>query len=174
MAKLSKQKLTEELYTLVGEIEDPEIRSFVVKMLVAAPLSFWERRASENHHLEDERGPHGNLLHTVRVTKLVKVICDVLSVQTFVCDLHLSRAILHDLCRYGLDSKSDHTVPNHPWLVRELASKCGATCFWIDVILTPIEHHMGKWGNPPFQISISNDAVLHLADSIEARIPEFI
>lgn len=173
MTEVGYADLVNELYSVIEDIEDLAIRDFVRDVLRVAPGSFWSWKASGEHHLEDERGEHGNLLHTVRVTKTVKVLCETADVTGVRRDYLTAASILHDICRYGLDDKSDKTVSNHPQLVRELADKfqirtAHNEIFWI------IEKHMGKWGDPPQPIDVKDKDLLHIADCVEAHLLDIL
>jgi len=161
-----------DLYRQVHLIFNPSIRDFVLSMLSYAPAGFYERPASTRHHLLDERGESGNLLHTIRVVKIVLILVDVSTIRDTEKDVLVASAILHDLCRYGLDGESEHSCSNHPSLVRIVAEEHSLTCDCYDLIMRIIENHMGRWGSPQFIPHISLDGVLHFADCICARALE--
>jgi len=158
-----------ELYELVSCIVNDEIRQFTLDMLEAAPVVFWTEKASKNHHPKDERGPQGNLIHTVRVIKLARIMASGCPLDQIVVDVITSAASLHDTGRHGLYGLDEHTVSNHPFLVRELARSKGLTCPYIADILTLIERHMGKWGDPEYFPEVTPSAILHLADMVSAN-----
>jgi len=161
-----------ELYRQVHLIFNPSIRDFVLNMLSYAPPGFYERRASTEHHLPDERGENGNLLHTIRVVSMVLVIVDISTIKGNEKDVLVASAILHDLCRYGLEDEFERSCENHPQLVRRMAEDHSLTCDCYDLIMRIIECHMGRWGSPQFIPHISLDGVLHFADCICARALE--
>lgn len=163
-----------ELYHQVHLIFSPSIRDFVLNMLSYAPPGFFERPASTCHHLLDERGEGGNILHTVRVVKIVLVLVDISTIGGPEKDVLVASAILHDLCRHGLDGESEHSCPNHPLLVRRVAEEHSLTCDRYDLVMRIIENHMGRWGSPQFIPHVSLDGVLHFADCIEDRLLEVI
>lgn len=175
-------KLSADLDTLIMEIEDVSVRNFTTGMVNSVSLT-WQTPASRKHHLRDEREAFGNLLHSVRVASLCKLISsavfvdlgsDSLAAQVRGCvdDILLSAAILHDMCRHGLFSQSDASMPDHPKLVRRHAVMCGLTCEHFNDIMSVIESHMGKWSDPPVTLSIDAHTALHLADCIVARWAE--
>lgn len=169
-----KDELTYDLFMLVDNIQEATILRFVTDVLEVAPKSFWKRGASRRHHLEDERGELGNLLHTIRVVKLTNIICDIINCSKISRDITLAAAVLHDMCRYGLDGKASSSVPEHPYLVRQLADKHNVMCPHKDQILAVIESHMGRWGEPPMHFDLSNKVILHLADCMVARALEVL
>jgi len=161
-----------ELYHQVHLIANPSIHDFVLSMLSYAPAGFFERPASANHHPLDERGENGNLLHTIRVVKMVLVLIDISIIKGISHDVLIASAILHDLCRYGLNDESELSCKDHPLLVKRLAEEHSLTCDNFYLIMRIIENHMGRWGYPSFIPHIILDGVLHIADCICARALE--
>jgi len=182
-------KLTRVMDNLLLQIDNASIREFTCEMICRLPSS-WERPASRRHHLLDEREEYGNLLHTIRVASLCRMITSMVDVRfefdyprlflspEIKADILLSASILHDMCRHGLDgesAESAESVDNHPQLVREFANKHNLSCDCFDTIMLVIESHMGKWTVPePIHLSIDICTALHLADSIIARWAEII
>ncbi len=167
-----KAELVVELYSQIGLISDSSIRAFVQDMISLERSSFFTQPASWDHHLLDERGESGNLLHTIRVVKIVLVLAEACSMTKDCRDILLASAILHDLGRYDL--KGRYSGKNHPALVRKMAEEHDLTCRFYEVTMDMIEKHMGKWGDPPFTPKVGMDAILHLADCVEANLPEVI
>ncbi len=161
-----------DLYRQVHLIFDPSIRDFVLNMLSYALPGFYERPASTRHHPLDERGEGGNLLHTIRVVKVMLVLVDVSTIKGVERDVLVASAILHDLCRYGLEDEFEHSCKNHPSLVRKVAEEHSLSCDCYDVVMRIIENHMGQWGDPQFIPHISMDGMLHIADAVCARALE--
>jgi len=161
-----------DLYRQVHLIYNSSIRDFVLNMLSYAPPGFYERPASTRHHPLDERGKGGNLLHTIRVVKMVLVLVDISTIKGDEKDVLVASAVLHDLCRYGLNDEFDSSCKDHPQLVRRVAENHSLTCDCYDLIMRIIENHMGRWGSLQFIPHVSLDGVLHFADCIEARLPE--
>ncbi len=164
-----------ELIARLEAIEDKEIKGFTKELLKAAPEVYWTARASKNHHLSDERLVGGNLLHTLRVVRLLDLIAESCRIMGLEKDTLIAAGILHDLCRYGLEGNSGYTVPEHPLLVRALAIRLNLdfrNTLKGDTLLSIIERHMGIWGNPPFKPEVNLDSLLHLADCISARAEE--
>lgn len=159
-----------DLYRQVHLIFNSSIRDFVLTMLSYAPEGFFKRRASTEHHLPDERGENGNLLHTIRVVNMVLIIVDISTIKGDDKDVLIASAILHDLCRYGIDDEFDYSHESHPHLVRKLAEDRSLTCDHFFLIMRIIGNHMGRWGSPSFIPHISMDGVLHFADCIEDNL----
>lgn len=169
-----KAGLVVELYSQIELISNPSIRNFVQDLVGLGRSSFFTRPASRNHHLPDERGESGNLLHSIRVIKIVLVIADACSVTEDVKNILVAAATLHDLRRYGPKDEFDYSCENHPLLVRKMAEEHSLSCDYYELIMRIVENHMGKWGKPPFAPNVGLDEVLHLADCIEAHLPEVI
>lgn len=171
---LDFDELTDKLYSIVSTIRDTDIRAFTLRMLHAAPKSFWTGSASRHHHMEDERGKFGNLLHTIRVAKLARMLCDVGSFSTMQTDIVTSAAVLHDVCRHGVDGTAERSVKEHPKLVRKLAKEHRLSCTGSNAIFRIVEVHMGKWGIDPYVPALSMSSVVHIADVVIARFAEVI
>lgn len=160
----------------VNLIENDSIREFTKAMIDKAPAIVWERAASTRYHLLDERGDYGNLLHTIRVVSLCKVIMDAVEVApgntSLGRDVLLSAALLHDICRHGLFGLDVSTRTDHPDLVLMHARQYGLTCDCFDDIMSTIGVHMGKWSPRPVSFTIDADLALHLADYIATHWTE--
>jgi len=155
-------ELMRELHSIVHMIENDDIRNFTFSLLdKVSPLN-WKKKASRHHHPEDERGKFGNLIHTIRVARAVVVLSEVTPLSAWDSDILKSAAVLHDCCRYGIDGEAEFSVPEHPFLVRELAKKheLGA----LPQVFEVIEAHMGRWGAPRFTPILELRTALHLAD----------
>ena len=164
--------LVVELYSQIELISNSSIRNFVQDMVSLQRSSFFTQPASQDHHLLDERGESGNLLHTIRVIRIVLVLVDACSMTKDSKDILVTGAILHDLGRYDLKGK--YTGKDHPTIVRKIAEEHNLSCEYYELIMNVIESHMGKWGNPPFNPDIGLAEALHLADCVEAHLPEVI
>jgi len=160
------------LIAIANTISTPGIRDFTIKMLEAAPPSFKTAPASKNNHPPDERGPSGNLIHSVRVAKLVKLMADSFNYDRLTTDILTSAAEVHDLCRYGLDDKASDTTLEHPLHPRIIAELNSITCPYADLIFDIAEKHMGKWGPLQHVPDVAPEDTLHIADMISAHANE--
>ena len=169
-------ELKKTLYALVDYIYDNEMREFTLRMLVVAPEAFWLRPSSIRHHPLDERGLHGNIIHTIRMVRTTNVICDVMGsfYPQITKDMMRSAAVLHDLCRHGLDGSAEKSVPDHPELPRKLAFKHNITCIQAVTIFDMVEKHMGRWGERNYTPIIEPWVALHIADAVCARALEVL
>ncbi len=167
-------ELKKALYVLVDCIDGEGIREFTLKMLSAAPDSFWDGPSSMRHRPLDERRKHGNLRHTIRVVRTVSTLCDVMGsfYPQITKDMMMSAAVIHDLCRYGLKGGAGKSLPNHPKLPRMLAERYGITCIQAVTIFDIAEKHMGKWGESSYTPLIEPWVALHIADAFCARALE--
>ncbi len=168
------QTLTDLLFTHVAFIEDSGINVFTLETLQVAPASFWLRPSSLNYHPLDERKPHGNLKHTIRVVHTVGVLCDVMGgfYPQITKDMMMSAAVLHDIGRHGIDGDAEKSVPDHPKIPRRLAEKHNISCIQSGTIFAMIEKHMGRWGEHRYTPLIQPWVALHVADAICAHMQE--
>lgn len=166
------EALATRLAMIAGTISTPCIRDFTIHMMSVAPASFRTAKASRNNHPPDEREPGGNILHTIRVTKLVKLMADSCSLDRITTDTIIAAAIIHDICRYGLDDEHEATLKEHALLPRELAKRHSITCEYDEDIFRIAEGHMGKWGPHPYTPQVFPGAIIHLADMVSAHANE--
>jgi len=166
--------LMADFVSSINEIRDDDKRNFVFNMLEHTPNAFWIKRASRNHHLEDERGSHGNLRHTVRVLHGVIALCEATQEDSDIRDSILAAAALHDVGRYGIDGNAESTIPDHPFVVRLIAAKYALHCPGVDHILKIIEDHMGIYGEPIFLPMMGPSTMLHTVDYLLAQLPEIL
>lgn len=182
----------DRLAPLLPEIDlivNESIRSFVRSVLLKADI-FWLIPASFSgkHHPPDEHGEGGNVLHTKRVTRVVRLICESQERDQFETDMMLAAAILHDLTKGVL--WGDGTIaydPLHPItaerfiaLAREhdqvLATD--ATSSMLDLedevifaILRMIRCSHGPWSAIPELVPVTTmEWNIHLADRIASKL----
>lgn len=154
----------------IAKIQNSDIKALVRAVLDKVPEDFWKRETSLTYHPEDERGLNGNLLHTLRVLKLVDTIVQIGSWSRNEHDALRAAAILHDCLRHGLQGKMPYSHKDHAGLVRRFIESHKIESNWSDEICSVIESHYGKWGKGIEYIpTISPRAVLLLADYIAAR-----
>jgi len=143
-------------------------------MMAHAPQAFWDRPSSSTgkYHKEDENGKEGQVIHTLRVITVAEQLVRMDDLSDIERDILISAASLHDICKYGVEGKSDHTLSEHPQLVMSLweknllvLPKCGHDTQVIDTIL----QHSGRWGGLPFPPSTKLGKLLHIADFISSR-----
>lgn len=161
-----------ELYTVVRQIHDESIQTFTKSMLDVAPKSFWSARASRVHHPPDERGPGGNCTHTLRVIRLVRLMADSCDLSILPTDILISAAVIHDLCRYGLDDEHEVTFKEHALVPRQLAARYSITCEHAEEIFAITGDHMGRWGPNPYIPQVAPSDLMHFADAISAHADE--
>lgn len=162
------------LYAEINKIQDPELRQYTYAIASSAPVDSWKLPSSRDHHLRDECGAWGNLIHTVRVARVCAMMSRVLDMDQPESDTLRSAAVLHDICKHGVNAEAVFIYKEHPQLFKKLVEKLGLD-------LNPevngcIEEHMGRWGpvsagwNLGDQINIR--FLLHLADCIESQLPD--
>ena len=164
-----------ELNRLISIIAIKDFRSITEQTLKIASVGFWIRECSLKYHPKEERGIHGNLIHTINVAKLVLVIANCCMYNRWHTSRVLSAAILHDICRHGLDGLSEYSEERHPELVRLLMDnhRIGINSPAREEMLNDIERHMGRWYDPSYAPGIVPSEILHLADAIDAKEEEW-
>ena len=174
------------LFRLVKKVQNPALQDFLFDVLARIPLETWIFPSSYSHHMPDERGYLGNLIHTERVVRIAEIIANCRELEEPALSELIVEAILHDSAKHGLDCSDNKINHNHPILVEKYCTDNG-----IEVpggmavhtrIFEVIARHMGRWGYdkekspdvPRFvPLVLNNVAILHLADAIAAHMPEF-
>ena len=158
-------------------IRDEDIRKFTLNMIEITPENSWRLPSSRDHHLRDECGEWGNLIHTLRVVVICDWLSDILNLTPIERDILKSAAILHDSCKHGVNAEAAWIYREHPQLVRLLVDQSGAACSQKEAILSIIESHMGRWGYLPqfwSERKVTLNFLLHVADCLEARMGQII
>ena len=159
----------------VKKIQDEQLRECTQEVIEAAPINSFKLPSSRDHHLKDECGQWGNLIHTLRVVSICDTLADVLMPEQYQKDELKSAAILHDICKHGVNAEAVFIYREHPQLVRQLVSK--ARIVANEDVLSAIEQHMGRWGVAKCDWSdgkITLAFLLHAADCIEARADQML
>ena len=109
-------EIKSKLYSIAGSIKNSTISQWTVAMLDLAPSAFWEKASSSTgkYHKVDENQPGGQVVHTLRVCLVVEHLVRMDELTEMERDILLAAAILHDICKYGVDGKSEHTLSEHP------------------------------------------------------------
>ena len=159
----------ERLYNLADSIVDPNIRSITNLLLLQAPQSFWTKPSAINHHNEEDRGPEGNLKHSIKVAAMFLELAEAVKLSQYDKDVGLSGSILHDVKKYGPDGTAPYTLRNHDaiacqWVLQEFPMDVDA-----NAIATAIACHAGIWGTVPHTPKISREDLLHIADYVVSR-----
>jgi len=157
----------------VRAIKNEEIRDVIEKVLKSLPEGFWSRECSKKFHPEDERGLHGNLIHTIRVAKVADRIVETTdNYSTDERDLVVGAAILHDCLRHGEFGSSPWSEKDHPHLVRPfIEKKVGITGEIVDKLCDIIETHMGQWYYKPAPLNdLTPNDIVHLADFLASQV----
>lgn len=153
------------------DVRDATIRMF----LDGVPEYFWERPSSSTgkYHSPDERGKHGNWIHTKRVFVAYTNISDSYVEGGELTDYHRecgkAAALLHDTLKYGWPSDgNDHTVNDHDIIAANVAEHISEAP---DEVVSLIDSHMGPWGEGPLP-ETTNEWVFHTADKSASGIEE--
>jgi HD superfamily phosphohydrolase YqeK len=166
--------IKQELYKIVKSISNGSIKAWTEAMLAVAPAAFWDKAASSTgkYHKVDENGVGGQVVHTLRVCAVVTHLVNMEKLSVIDRDILLSAAILHDICKYGVDGKTEHTLLEHPQLVAglwESKKELLPFCFNDTHIISVISQHSGRWTSEPILNPTVLGKLLHIADFIASR-----
>lgn len=159
----------EELLFYIESISTNSVRSIVKEILDKVPETFWTKPSSKNHHHPDERIEGGNVLHSLRVIKIVQLICDMTDMPIIERDEEIGAAAVHDVMKYGIDGNSNYILSNHAkimanWILDNFGGNVHARN-----ISNIVATHMGKWETPPNSVTISQNDILKIADCLSVR-----
>lgn len=162
----------------VKKIPDTEIRDMVTDITNKLPNAFWFREASTKYHHEEEQGEQGNLIHSLRVSKIIDIIYPGLSKRLengkvvpvndpVRYSLLKGAGLLHDGKRHGKDGDEPYTAKDHASIMGNfiLDNYSGPKA---SALAQLIMAHMGQWDPSPVPIDAPDKAILHFADNIAA------
>ena len=169
----------EELVRRLPEVDaiyDEEIRDSVVRtFLDGCPPYFWEKPTSSTgkYHSPDERGKHGNWLHTKRVfaayANMSESYLEAHKITEKEREAGKAAALLHDMMKYGWPSdNNEHTVNNHDIIAANVAKHIGGCSNEVYLL---IHGHMGSWGEGMVPEN-ERQWLFHLADKSAAGTDE--
>jgi hypothetical protein len=160
----------------IDAIYDDEIRACVVRtFLNGCPDYFWEKPTSSTgkYHSPDERGKHGNWIHTKRVfatyVNMSESYLETGRLTEKQRESGKAAALLHDMMKYGWPSDgNEHTVNNHDVIAANVARHIGDCSNEIYLL---IHGHMGPWAEG---MTPENERqwLFHLADKSASGIDE--
>ncbi len=150
-------------------IQDPDLQSFVYKVIDALPEKAWHREASLKYHHPDEQGDGGNVLHEIRVAHVAEIIAEVCDLPLTKRDLLRAASLLHDCCRHGLEATDPYSAKNHAHLVRSFIEQQHIESKWTEPVCSIIETHMARWGPIPYTPEMNPHDILVLADYIATQ-----
>ena len=186
-----EDKILSSLLEEINLISSQQIKLFVRSVLLQAKI-FWKIPSSFSgkHHPQDEHCEGGNVLHTKRVVKTAKILCDSYSLGREEIDLVLAACLIHDVTKgVSFDDKDDNYRydPMHPYTVGSFVKKCqendkkyasessSSTLFLeeenVQSILRLVRCHLGPWSPVPETFPTSYlDMIVHIADNIASKI----
>lgn len=180
----------EKLIKEINLISSTNIKSFVRSILLKSK-DFWTIPSSFSgkYHPVDEHGVGGNVLHTQRVVRIAKIMCDSYVLDREERDLIYAASILHDVTKGKLKDGSEECVydPFHPytldkfvdWCIeddKKYASESSSTTLYVDSdtiqsILRLVRCHLGPWSPIPETMpSTHAEMIVHLADNIASKL----
>jgi hypothetical protein len=169
----------EELIRRLPEIDaiyDEELRECVIQTFYdGCPDYFWQKPTSSSgkYHSPDERGKHGNLLHTKRVfaayCNLSESYLEAHKITEWQREAGKAAALLHDMMKYGWPSSgNEHTVNDHDIIAAEVARHIGDCPNEVYLL---IHSHMGSWAEGMMPQN-ERQWLLHFADKSASGIDE--
>ena len=151
-------------------MKTPGIQQLAREVMVKIPESFWTRPSSKNYHHEDERGECGNLLHTLRVTKITRAVYSMTNMPKVKVDQGIFASLFHDSMKFDLDGLATKILTNeHASLMANWLRKNYPDNPYVPEIADIIENHMGKWCTPYYQLSINQKDIICIADCLEVQ-----
>lgn len=188
--KKDEDKILEPILEEINYIFDESIKSFVRSILLRSS-SFWSIPSSFSgkYHPADEHNYGGNVLHTKRVVRAAKIMCQSYSLTREDTDIVFAACILHDVTK-GIKLEGEdsfHYDPMHPYTVARLVKRCqeddknyasesqSSTLFIsediVQSILRLVRCHLGPWSPVPETIPITYmDMIVHLADNVASKV----
>jgi hypothetical protein len=175
-----RNDLTEdELIRWLPEIDaiyDEEIRNATIKtFLDGCPSYFWTKPTSSTgkYHSPDERGKHGNVIHTKRVfatyANMSESYLEAHEITERQREAGKAAALIHDMMKYGWPSDgNEHTQSNHDIIAAEVARHIGGVPNEVYLL---IHGHMGSWGEGMVPEN-NRQWLFHLADKAASGIDE--
>jgi len=168
----------------LSQIKNDVIYELTVKALYNAPAYFWFVPASSSgkYHPKLSLGISGLVRHTKAAVRIALELFNNPMLCPFPSDLEkdmiISALILHDTCKQGIKDDGEHTVYDHPILVRgklKPTDMAGEIDELWDAICDIIETHMGPWNKNREGVEILDvpDTELqkfaHLCDFLASR-----
>lgn len=191
---LQEDEILNPLLPEIEMIDDDAIKSFVRSILLKSGI-FWEIPSSFSgkYHPPDEHGFGGNVLHTKRVVRVAKILCDSYSLSVEETDIILAACLLHDITK-GIESEQDGMFqydPMHPYTVGSFITDCinydkeyandsqSSSLFLseesIQSILRLVRCHLGPWSPVPETYPITYmDYIVHISDNVASKIHQVI
>lgn len=162
------------------DVRSETVRNLVIKSLDAISEKFFHAGASSTgkYHPDYTAGDGGLIRHTMSVEYFAKSFVKHLNISAYEKDCIISAAILHDLCKSGLNWENDYTAHDHPLLVFKLLDVSSMNKVeeraWRDVN-NIIATHMGQWVTSTHsdivlpRITNKAQMILHWADYLGSR-----
>lgn len=193
------RRRTEEdakLYVLSDEINlisDISIRSFVRSLLLYAD-NFWVSGASwdVDQNPPDEHGHGGMVIHTKRVVRIAKLLCEANVMEEIDQDIIIAAALIHDITK-AVGNRDDgfDFDPMYPYTVDAFVKKVtrmdqmysqesGSSVMSVDedcvhAILRIVRCHLGQWSPIPETYPLTSmEMILHMADLIATNLHTII
>jgi hypothetical protein len=154
------------------EITAESLYVLALDTCVRLPSYFWTMPSSSSgkYHPPDERGLHGEVIHTFRVYRASMLLCESAGVSESEKNQVRFAALFHDGAQRGLGATpSEWSVDEHPQLIVDLIqSICEYQTSYISDTMLMILTHTGPWGKekPDTQL----EWILHYADNLASKM----
>jgi len=173
----------------ISFIKDDGLKSFVRSILFRCK-SFWDVPSSFSgkYHPPDEHNKGGNVLHTKRVVRAVRILSESHNLSPEENDIVIAAALLHDITKGKIEKDGSFSYDSmHPYTVGEFVKFCqdddrknasdiGSNTLYVSeedvqTLLRLIRCHLGPWSPVPETVPITYlDMIVHLADNIASKI----
>lgn len=160
----------------ITKIENTEVRDCTIRTFIdGCPDYFWENPTSSSgkYHSPDERGKHGNWIHTKRVfsqyANMSESYLEAGSIDEYQRDCGKAAALIHDMMKYGWPSdNSYHTVRDHDIIAADVTRDIGDCPNEVYLL---VHAHMGPWGQGMVP-DTQRQWLFHLADKSASGVDE--
>lgn len=161
------------------QIKDEDYKFIVTQIFKNYDLKAFELGSSSSkkyHPLDKDGNLETCLQHTKRVFRVAHLLASHPDIEYIIDkDLLLAGALLHDCVKYGYPELEDHTVFQHPILIKALSPGEGANLEKFKKLCDIISKHHGPWRTSAYsqiilpKIDDLNSWYLHLSDYIASR-----
>ena len=131
-------------------IKNKDIRKFAIHIVSELPDYFFVVPASSTgkYHPSYSLGEGGLVRHTKSAVLIAKTLLDLEQYKNEYSeeerDIMLTALLLHDGVKHGLNG-SKYTVSTHPIEMSNFIQSKYQTPYWVGVICSCIDTHMGEW-----------------------------
>lgn len=166
--------MKDSLYLQLGEIQDPEIKSFVRIALDSVNEEFWHIPCSGTgkFHPPENQGEAGLIRHLIKSVIVAKDLCRYFNIENLDRDIVIASTILHDIKKFGEEGQMTH--PNHGKLGADFLQQFQLREPIKSEILKGVRFHCGRFvGNEldlePASNPNKKQLIVQMADLFSSR-----